>query len=159
MMKTNKGKEALRRIRKCLYYTVCLFAAGLLVLCNGRDMNPASISLEGTKWKLAGVVDVETGVLRDLEPKDCTECYTLTFDTNHTASVHSIIMDVEIDLLNLDPSRPVKKIYFDEGYPDGHGHDFRMAIFWAESFTVTLEELKLFYNNKKEYLQFKLIEQ
>jgi len=28
-------------------------------------------SLEGTDWKLAGLVDAQTGVLKELEPKDC----------------------------------------------------------------------------------------
>jgi hypothetical protein len=69
MMKTDKGKEAFRRIRKCIYYTVCLFATGLLVLCNDssgpddKNSHPASISLEGTKWRLAGIVDVKTDAM------------------------------------------------------------------------------------------------
>ncbi|MDR1525443.1 MAG: hypothetical protein LBS79_09375 [Tannerella sp.] len=66
MMKTNKGKETLRRIGKSLYYIVHLFASGVFMLCSCSDRNtlepdddnfhPASISLEGTKWKPAGIV-------------------------------------------------------------------------------------------------------
>jgi hypothetical protein len=120
----------LRRIRKHMYYTVYLFAATVFALCNCSDKNGID-----TPMPLEGT----------------------KFDTNHTASVRSITIGVAIDLLNLDPSKFMTYEYRNEGYHDGH--NFRVAIFWAESFTVTLEELKLFYNNKKKYLLFKLIEQ
>jgi hypothetical protein len=48
-------------------------------------------SLVDTKWKLAGIMNVETGELKTLEPynikteNDCEDCYTLTFDTDTTA--------------------------------------------------------------------------
>jgi hypothetical protein len=124
-----------------------------------RDNNPPDdvpIPLNGTQWKLKGAVNAETGKLKEFEPKDCTECFTLTFHSDHEASGLSIIMDVEIDLLNLDPTRPIEMIYYDEGgYPDGE--NFRVAILRVESFTVTSKELKLYYNNKTEYLLFKRI--
>ncbi|MDR1202164.1 MAG: hypothetical protein LBL58_11145 [Tannerellaceae bacterium] len=140
------------------YILLCMLLAG--VSCQDNDPpDDTPIPLNGTTWKLAGSVNAETGILKEFEPTACAECFTLTFNSDHEASGHSIIMDVEIDLLNLDPTKPIQKIYYDEGgYPDGH--DFRMAIFWAESFTVTHKELKLYYNNKNnkaEYLLFKRI--
>jgi hypothetical protein len=44
------------------------------------------ISLAGTKWKLVGFFDVEKNELTEAEPKDCEECYTLTFHTDTTFS-------------------------------------------------------------------------
>jgi hypothetical protein len=46
-------------------------------------------------------------------------------------------------------------MYLDEGYPDGHGQDFRTAILVTGSFTVSPDELKLFYHDKQNYLLFK----
>jgi hypothetical protein len=46
------------------------------------EQNP----LRGTKWKLAGIVDTKTETLKELEPKDCEDCYTLTFLTDKIAT-------------------------------------------------------------------------
>jgi len=45
--------------------------------------------LVGTQWKLVGIVDVQSGVLKELDPKKCVKCYTLIFDTDSTFSTHS----------------------------------------------------------------------
>ena len=36
-------------------------------------------ALQGTKWKLVGIIDTQTGIIRELEPLDCEGCYTLEF--------------------------------------------------------------------------------
>ncbi|MDR1919039.1 MAG: hypothetical protein LBQ65_05260, partial [Tannerellaceae bacterium] len=59
------------------------------------------------------------------------------------------------NLLNLDPNVLIDFMYLDEGYPDGHGQDFRTAILVTGSFTVSPDELKLFYHDKQNYLLFK----
>ena len=63
------------------------------------------ISLKGTKWKLAGIVDTETGDLKELEPKDCDECYTFTFDTDSTAIGWITSNDLIVNL------RPVLSVF------------------------------------------------
>ncbi|MDR1792508.1 MAG: hypothetical protein LBR36_03580, partial [Bacteroidales bacterium] len=40
--------------------------------------------LAGTKWKLEGIVNEQTGEMQILVPTDCEECYTLEFDTDST---------------------------------------------------------------------------
>jgi hypothetical protein len=63
-------------------------------------------------------------------------------------------MNVKFDLLDLDPERLMHDLYIEEGgYPDGQ--DFRDAVLITGSVTVAPDELKLFYNNKTEYLLFK----
>jgi len=41
-------------------------------------------TLNGTSWKLVGIMDTRTGSLTELEPKDCKKCYTLMFGTSTT---------------------------------------------------------------------------
>jgi hypothetical protein len=129
-----------------------------------RDNNPPDIPvpLNGTTWKLEGSVNVETGILKEFEPKACAECFTLTFHSDHEASGLSVFVKTVIDLLDLrkytispaiseaswsgDPSLPID------------GDRFTSIMISIESFTVTSEELKLYYNNKTEYLLFKRIQ-
>jgi hypothetical protein len=112
--------------------------------------------LTGTSWKLAGIVNVETGELRELASKDCAECYMLTFHTAHEASG---------GIANIDLSDLRKYMGTDDlwEFPDRATtldvNHYRSLMISIESFTVTSDELKLFYNNKTEYLLFKLLEQ
>jgi hypothetical protein len=165
-----------------MHYVACLLVAGILVLCycsNGDHTEeefpvpecpecpaPArlipspsiSIPLEGTKWKLSGIVDVETGVQRELEPKNCAGCYTLVFDTDHTASGCSLVsVKTVIDLLCLD-----KYTNNDMGFEPNDVNIFRSAMVSIKSYAVTSKELKLYFTNnysKIEYLLFKSVEQ
>jgi hypothetical protein len=142
-------------MKEKIIYTLCLF---MLIGAGCSDNEKQDIiPLRGTSWKLAGFVDVGTGVLTVPEPQDCKECYTLTFDTDYTATGRSITMDVKIDLKHLNPDIAIEKMYIDEGHR--HGHDFRMAILVTGSFSVSPGELKLFNKNKTNYLLFKLIQQ
>ena len=76
---------------KTLRFTaILLFAAGMFFSCKNTNdddqttlTNGTDLILKGTKWKLAGITD-PTGSLKVLEPKDCAECYTLTFETDST---------------------------------------------------------------------------
>jgi hypothetical protein len=146
----------IQTMKKTLLLTVFGLLACVLIFC-GCDRDETVFPGKGTKWKLAGLVDTQTGELTEFDPKDCAGCYTLTFDTDHTATAHSILIDVKFDLLKLNPDRPMEAIYHDEGHP--HGHDFRIAILVAGSFSLTSDEFKLFNKYKTSYLLFKLIEQ
>jgi hypothetical protein len=141
------------KILKCILFCM-LFAA---FSCRDNNIPDIPIPLNGTKWKLAGVVNAKTYILKEFEPRACTECFTLMFDTDHEASGRSISSKIKIDLLDLrkymlteesetwieHPSLPVD------------GDRFRGIMASIESFTVTPEELKLYFNNKTEYLLFK----
>jgi len=50
--------------------------------------------LTGTSWKLMGIVDIKTGSLTKLEPKDREEYYTLTFNTDTTIYSYSTINQI-----------------------------------------------------------------
>jgi len=136
--------------------------------------NP-STSRRGTGWKLAGIVDVKTGVLRELEPKECFECYWLDFIGDYAFITSSITKLQVRNLLELDlddnPSYPWNYgssiPLYGEAWPKGpHGKDyiyedswlFRCGISYAKNYELTFDELKLFfvYQEKEYYLLFKL---
>ena len=116
-------------------------------------------SLINTKWKLNGIVDVETGTVTELEPKECRDCYTLSFGTDYTAIAHSIdFLSVLLDLTNLkDYELPKYLVHFPEYYdkkPYKEGSEFCKAVLVAKSCTVAGAELRLYYGDKTNYLRF-----
>ncbi|MDR3134383.1 MAG: hypothetical protein LBU42_10275 [Prevotellaceae bacterium] len=127
----------------------------LLIIAGCFSCGKDPTLLKGTKWKLTGFIDAMTDVLTVPVPKDCKDCYTLTFDTEYTAIAHSITIDVHFDLRDLNSNRAITLMYQDEGYPNGHGQDFRTAIAIVGSFSLIADELKLFYYDNKNYLLFK----
>ncbi|MDR1161436.1 MAG: hypothetical protein LBK45_03760 [Tannerellaceae bacterium] len=136
----------------------------LLAAFSCRDNNPPDdtpIPLNGTQWKLAGSVNVETGKLEEFEPRACAECFTLTFHSDHEASGRSVSSKVMIDLLDLRKYINITGV--SEGSWSGDpslridGDRFTTTMASIESFIVTFEELKLYYNNKTAYLLFKPI--
>jgi hypothetical protein len=141
---------------KCILFCM-LFVAGFS--CRENNNPPdIPVSLNGTKWKLAGVVNVKTDILTEFEPRACTECFTLTFNSDHEASGLSVSSKIMIDLLDL-------RKYMNTGESEGSwggypslpidGDLFRKIMTSIESFTVTSEEIKLYFNKKTEYLLFK----
>jgi hypothetical protein len=127
-----------------------------------QDNNPPDIPvpLNGTKWKLEGSVNLETVELREFEPTACAECFTLTFHSDHEASGLSVSLKIAINLLNL---RKYMNVDMSETWVEDpsmriDGDHFRNIMISIESFTVTTEELKLYHNNKTEYLLFKRIQ-
>jgi len=125
-----------------------------------KPSTPQEESLANTKWKLVGIVNAETGEIKELEPKDCEECYTLTFDKEYTAIAHSIIWDSRVDLLNLNPPEIITddlrlELYEKDGEYYTGGDQFHKAILCAESYVITSEELKLYFARGEYYLLFK----
>jgi hypothetical protein len=133
------------------YILFCMLLATFS--CRDNNSPDIPIPLNGTKWKLAGSVNAGTGELKEFEPKDCAECFTLTFNSDHTASGRSVSSKIAIDLLDLR-----KYIMTKESEGNTDGDHFRKIMTSIDSFTVTPEELKLYYNNKTEYLLFKRIQ-
>jgi hypothetical protein len=139
-------------------------------------------TLRGTKWKLTGMVNTQTGGVKELEPKNCDECYTLTFWGDFVISSRSIWAYLGLNLLRLDLEIDPAKPWGWEGSPlhaeewrqewiDDSGvwqiiadtyedsYLFRCGIASTESYEITTDELKLFfvYQEQKFYLLFKLV--
>jgi hypothetical protein len=122
------------------------------------------IPLNGTKWKLAGIFPRSVNFTD--YPKECDECFTLTFDTDYTATVRSINTETfTLDLLHLNPNVNIQAIMLWEKYDkDGRyyldGDIFRCAIWTAKSYSATTKELKLYSDYEgMDYLLFKRIKQ
>jgi len=155
-------------LRKSTVATLCIVCAVLFCCsCQNKNEDDPSyqivyadgnkISLKGTKWKLAGIVDTQTGTIKVLKPESCAGCYTLKFNTNTSAIAHSINMTVklgsgkdEIQNYFLLEERYEKdgQCYFDSS-------TFRDAIANANSVKVSRNELRIFYRERYCYLWFK----
>jgi hypothetical protein len=112
--------------------------------------------LEGTKWKLVGIVDVKTGVLTELDPKDCERCYTLVFESDSIALGYSVANRMYLCLSPKLIIGVATEIY------DSMNGDVQLlydAMETMGSYTIRNNEMKLFYNNKRNYLLYKSVQQ
>ena len=142
--------------------------------------NPTT-SIRGTRWKLTGITDAQTGDLKELEPKDCADCYMLDFLGDYIIGIRSLRVTTSFDLLKLERVDNPPPSGWPQGYVpvdtwtseydiNNEIHDvkdkedsniFRYSIDNIKSYEITADELKLFfvYNEKDSYLTFKLIYQ
>jgi len=125
--------------------------------------------LEGTKWKLAGIVDTSTNELMVLEPKELDDFYrhvysvgdfyTLMFDTDSTFSgrtTTNVIGGIYIT------DYVTNSIHFTSFGGTKLGELGDGGLWWVifptiRFFTLQGNELKLFYNDNKNYFLFKLL--
>jgi len=123
-------------------------------LATWRKIVEYSCHLQGTKWKLEGIVDTETNSLKILEPQDCEQCYMLWFDTDSTASGTTAGNYL---LLRLRPM-PIFGIVTSAG-EFGDGMLFREVISSIDSYKLDLgeNELSFYYDNRKKSLLYKQI--
>ena len=125
------------------------------------------IQLAHTKWKLAGIVDVETGDLKVLEPKKCAECdsckcYTLIFENIYDIDDYSFITHTASnELIGIYGIDNEKQTFFTGilgGTKVGERLDgplFIKCMNAVQSFSLCENELRLYYNENKNYLLFK----
>jgi len=132
-----------------------------------RLVSPA---LQGTTWRLVGIVDVQAGTLTKLEPDDCEECFTLWFETYPYYSISFMARAVNVPMWSKCPtiSYISSTIHFTPSYPCGlymptvddtpDGETFLDFIGWKFSalgqFGLKETELKLYSSNKMNYLLF-----
>ncbi|MDR2231542.1 MAG: hypothetical protein LBE56_00295 [Tannerella sp.] len=126
------------------------------------DIDPSN-PLVGIKWKLTGVFETETGVLREPEPKNFDnffgpfECYTLMFINDSVFFSHSSTnkmlgfykANYENNQIEIDHFGGTKINEFGDG-----------MLWWIifpkmKSFDLQENELKLYYGENDDYLLFK----
>ena len=167
-------KELIRnpfeRMQKGTVAALCVLCVLFSFSCQSKMGNSSDdpISLKGTKWKLAGIVDVETGSLKVLEPKDCMKdnrCYTLIFE--------KLVSDMDDNsFITYTPSNELVGIYGIDNEDQSFfiriaggtkvaehwdGPLFRNCINAVQSFSLRDKELRLYYNENKNYLLFKSV--
>jgi hypothetical protein len=152
------SNKAVAAFRKSTVGTLCIIVAFLFIMGAGCDNEKENeiVSLKGTKWKLAGIVDVQTGELKELEPKDCEECYTLEFDTDSTALLQSVSNEGRA-YINRNPPYLSTSTERGEG---GDGNIFVNSLYFITSYKREGNELKFFYQKDGEnlYLLYKLVQ-
>ena len=142
----------------CMMIIVLFFAFGCEKLRNLRvdeliEVLNSSCHLQDTKWKLVGIVDTQTDSLKELEPKDCEECYSFTFYTDSTATGWSTSNILGVIL------RPTVRIFI---MTYALGTDFyledailfRNTIETITSYELSKNKLKFYFNDRKNYLLF-----
>ena len=116
-------------------------------------------TLKGTKWKLEGIVDTETGALQVFEPTDCEKCYTLTFDTDGTfrgqTTSNLVLGSYEFDYNTCTYHITTVGIATDAGEV-GDGYLYSQILCKVQSCTV--KTYLHLYNDSKTYLQYKKID-
>ena len=121
-------------------------------------------TLQGTKWKLIGIVDVQTGKLTELEPTDCDECYTLIFETNKTLSgrmVNNVILAL-FSSYEINYTDGTLQFYIiSTAISNTEDEHLYSQIIWrTQSFTINDSHpkiLHLYSDDDKNYLKFKEI--
>jgi len=119
--------------------------------------------LVGTKWKLVGIVDDETNSLKVLEPKDCDNCYTITFNSVYSdcnIMFYSSINELTGSYIINDGTQEIN-ILIKGGTKAGEigdGDLWRNIFPNVKSFFYKENELRLYYNDQKNHLFFKMIE-
>jgi len=154
-------------------FLLCVIAALLtfaVTSCNGDELPDIGKTLVGTSWKLVGFFDVEKNILTEPEVKDCEDCYTIKFTNavgfrdgkkywecwGHGIEIGfgcSYITDYASSTIDIYPivfAIPIIEISDEEnryigvfGVYDHH-----------RPFELQDNRLKLYYNNKKNYLLF-----
>ena len=120
--------------------------------------------LQGTKWKLIGIVDTQIGDLTELEPKDCDECYTLAFDTDDTFSgqlADNIMfgkykVDYETDVLCFTEIAVSEMLSIWGEYEILYWQILRKIRYFTIE-DIYPKILHLYYNDGKDYLKLKKI--
>ena len=134
---------------------MCVLAC-ISIACqsNGNETTP---TLKGTTWKLVGFVDVATGEIKEAEPVS-EKCYLLSFNKDSSLSgasssnqlVGTYILDEKklSTRINIHQATLVTEAF--------DGNQYLDALNVVHSFLLYKDELRLYYNNQKEYLFFKL---
>jgi hypothetical protein len=129
---------------------IMLILAG--VIACGKEKEETNF-LIGTAWKLAGIMDAQTGVLTEIEPKDCGQCYTFVFNSDNTAIGISAVNEMLVRLSG-DPFFTLTTTFDDS--ENGDVSLFYEAISLVESYSCIYQtELRFFYHGATNYLLFK----
>ena len=118
--------------------------------------NPQA-TLVNTKWKLVGFVDVTEKCLKSAEPMDWDEYYTLAFYTDTlygqtTLNTFSALYEANYETTDMQ----IHGIFTTLAGEFADGYRYCDALFSVRSFSLQEKELRLYYNDNKEFLLFKL---
>lgn len=135
---------------KLLLLIPCLLTIIWIGCKEDSEMNQSIVG----SWKCVGFGDTKTNNVNIIEPKDCENCYTLTFEEDGTFNGKSAInlLSKSYTLSNNQLSFPYGALatYVQE---EGDGSLFTDALVRVFQFSFKKSELKLFYS-ETEFLLF-----
>ena len=131
-------------------------------------------NLQGSKWILVGIVDIQADTLRELEPKDGkfwwqyykdtyieVSCYSLEFITDSTLCTFSSTNENHAKYKADYETNSFEVVCFGGTrlgeIGDGDLYSDLFAERQIKSFSLQKNELRLYYNNENNYLLFKRI--
>jgi len=123
--------------------------------CQGNENE--TITLKETVWKLVSFVNVANNEIKEPQPIS-EKCYLLTFNEGNTLTGFSssnelvgtyILNNKNLSIhINIHQATLVTEAF--------DGNPYLEALNTAQSFLLHGDELQLYYNDKKNYLLFKL---
>ena len=136
---------------------VILLVAAIVVLGGCKKKNENKNPLKNTEWKLINFVDVGNNTKKTPEP-DSEKCYILKFLENGdslttTSSTNNFIGTYTIDIKTSSISitslggTKINEIY--------DGILYVESLIKVNKYTIDKDILKLYYNDNKNYLEFK----
>jgi heat shock protein HslJ len=144
-------------MKKILFMLLPVFILTLgFVGCDKEENNSSQeTTLQETKWKLAGFVDEEAGQKRP-EPYD-SNCYWLYFNSDKTlsgmSSTNELMGEYEFNLQSF--TFRFTKLGGTKRGEVFDGNLFVECLNAIQSFSVSNDELRLYYSDKKNHLLFK----
>ncbi|MDR2065032.1 MAG: hypothetical protein LBP85_04915 [Prevotellaceae bacterium] len=146
-------------MKKIIKTTAIMLILAGMVSCGKENNEPVKIKIAYTEWLLKGIVDVETGTIRelDVEHLEYTGCRTLYFDTDTTAYGCAYASEI---YLNLSPQQVFVVIKNENDSYTGDIKLFYDTIKTITAYYITTDndipsELKLYCNKGKNYLHYK----
>ena len=140
-------------MKKINPFIISLF---LLIGCVGCEKEKEELvptKLYGA-WKLIGFVSTADNTLREAEPKDCEECYTITFLNDGTITGHTSTNELwgqyritgrNLNFIQLGGTE-INELF--------DGRNYVEALYKVNRFEIISNQLKLYYGDT-DYLLFK----
>ena len=136
---------------------VILFVAAIVVLGGCENKNENKNPLKNTEWKLINFVDVANNTKKTPEP-DSEKCYILKFlekgdsltavsSTNNFIGTYTIDTQIHYILITNFCGTKIKELY--------DGILYVKSLIIVNKYTIDKDILKLYYNDNKNYLEFK----
>ena len=144
--------------------TLCLIVVILfsVIGCDNKSESHPRDTLQGSKWKLVGIEILSKVALQELEPKNCVKCYILTFDSDSTFQTFSSTNELQ-GIYKANYGTQTIQITNFGGTKIGEVGDG--ALYWnhdiwhtVQTFSLQENELKLYYNENRNYLLFRSLE-
>ena len=136
---------------------VILFVSAIVVLGGCENKNENKNPLKNTEWKLINFVDVANNTKKTPEP-DSEKCYILKFlekgdsltavsSTNNFIGTYTIDTQTHYILITNFCGTKIKELY--------DGILYVKSLIIVNKYTIDKDILKLYYNDNKNYLEFK----